>query len=74
MPTVLPVNVLFQAEQVKQSIGDVTILVNNAGIFKGGLFTDENEKDIQNTFAVNALSHIWVSLTERYTCIWVFEI
>lgn len=47
------------AEDIKQNIGDVTILVNNAGIFKGGLFSDESDEDIQKTFAINALAHIW---------------
>ncbi|VDI59499.1 all-trans-retinol dehydrogenase (NAD+), partial [Mytilus galloprovincialis] len=46
-------------EEIKNSIGDVTILVNNAGIFNGALVLNDTEENIQKTFAINALAHIW---------------
>ncbi|XP_076307322.1 epidermal retinol dehydrogenase 2-like [Tachypleus tridentatus] len=46
--------------QVKQEVGNITILVNNAGIVTGKRFLDCSDKEIVKTFEVNALSHFWM--------------
>ncbi|XP_041361623.1 17-beta-hydroxysteroid dehydrogenase 13-like isoform X2 [Gigantopelta aegis] len=47
------------AEQVRQDVGEITILVNNAGCLNGGAVLDLQEKDIRRTFDVNILAHFW---------------
>lgn len=51
------------AERVKREVGDVSILVNNAGIVTGKRFLECADEKIQKTFDVNALAHFWVSST-----------
>lgn len=48
------------AEKVREEVGEITILVNNAGILNGGPLLDLSEADIRRTFEVNTLSHFWV--------------
>ena len=43
------------------SSGQVTILVNNAGMVTGKLLMDIPDKLIEKTFEVNTLAHFWVS-------------
>ena len=50
------------ADLVKAEVGDVTILVNNAGIVSGKKFMDTEDWMIQKTFEVNTMAHFWVSL------------
>ncbi|XP_067218919.1 short chain dehydrogenase/reductase family 16C, member 5a [Chanodichthys erythropterus] len=47
------------AEQVKNEIGDVTILINNAGIVSGNKFMDTPDAVVEKTLRVNAMSHFW---------------
>ncbi|XP_004602588.1 short-chain dehydrogenase/reductase family 16C member 6 [Sorex araneus] len=47
------------ADQVKRDVGDVTILINNAGVVTGKLFLDIPDHMIEKTFSVNVLSHFW---------------
>ncbi|RXN17488.1 epidermal retinol dehydrogenase 2-like protein [Labeo rohita] len=47
------------ADQVKSEIGDVTILINNAGIVSGKKFMDTPDALVEKTLRVNALSHFW---------------
>lgn len=49
------------AERIKQEIGTVSIVINNAGIVTGKRFLDCNDSMIVKTFEVNTLSHFWVS-------------
>lgn len=49
------------AKTLKNEIGSVDILINNAGIVSCKPFWDLSEKLIENTYAVNILSHYWVS-------------
>lgn len=51
------------AERIKQEIGTVTILVNNAGVVTGKRFLECADEQIIKTFDVNALAHFWVSFT-----------
>ena len=50
------------AEQVKTEVGDVTILINNAGIVSGKKFLDTEDWMIQKTMEVNTMAHFWVSV------------
>jgi len=45
------------AEKALEKFGDVTILINNAGIVTGKKLLDSNEKLIETTIAVNTTSH-----------------
>ncbi|KAK6173678.1 hypothetical protein SNE40_017086 [Patella caerulea] len=47
------------AGQVRQDVGDVYMLVNNAGILYGGSLLSMEPKHIQRTFEVNTLSQFW---------------
>ncbi|NWI87518.1 RDHE2 dehydrogenase, partial [Pitta sordida] len=47
------------ADQVKKEVGDVTILVNNAGIVTGKTFMDSPDSLIEKTMEVNAMAHFW---------------
>ncbi len=46
--------------KVKKTIGNVQILVNNAGIVTGKKFLDSTDIEIERTFKVNTLAHFWV--------------
>ena len=45
---------------MKSSVGDVHVLVNNAGIVTGKEFLEADDASIEKTMAVNAMSHFWV--------------
>ncbi|KAJ8272511.1 hypothetical protein GJAV_G00090010 [Gymnothorax javanicus] len=47
------------ADQVKREVGDVSILINNAGIVSGKKFMDSPDSLIEKTIEVNAMSHFW---------------
>ncbi|XP_004871586.1 short-chain dehydrogenase/reductase family 16C member 6-like [Heterocephalus glaber] len=47
------------ADQVKEEVGDVTILINNAGIVTGKPFLDTPDHMVERSFYVNAISHFW---------------
>lgn len=47
------------AEQVKREVGDVSILINNAGIVTGKKFMDAPDSLIEKTLEVNTMSHFW---------------
>lgn len=49
------------ADLVKSEVGDVTMLINNAGIVSGKKFMDTDDRLIQKTFEVNTMAHFWVS-------------
>ncbi|KAG2458483.1 RDHE2 dehydrogenase, partial [Polypterus senegalus] len=44
---------------VKREVGDVTILINNAGIVTGKKFMDSPDDLVQKTLEVNTLAHFW---------------
>ena len=48
------------AAEIKENVGDVTILINNAGIVTGKKFLDCSDGMIQKTFEVNTIAHFWV--------------
>ncbi|XP_060099735.1 short-chain dehydrogenase/reductase family 16C member 6-like [Heteronotia binoei] len=47
------------ADQVKKEVGDVSILINNAGIVTGKRFLDSPDSLIEKTMEVNAMANIW---------------
>ncbi|KAK3611909.1 hypothetical protein CHS0354_013974, partial [Potamilus streckersoni] len=47
------------AGQVRREIGDVHILVNNAGILNGEELLGIDDVDIQKTIDVNTMAHFW---------------
>ena len=48
--------------QVKKDVGQVDILINNAGIVTGKKFLQCSDSMIQKTMEVNIMAHFWVSL------------
>ncbi|XP_012675733.2 short chain dehydrogenase/reductase family 16C, member 5a [Clupea harengus] len=49
------------AEQVKREVGDISILINNAGIVTGKKFMDAPDHLIEKTIEVNTMSHFWTN-------------
>ncbi|KAM6318621.1 epidermal retinol dehydrogenase 2-like [Aegotheles albertisi] len=47
------------ADQVKKEVGDVSILVNNAGIVTGKSFLDAPDSLVEKTMEVNIMAHFW---------------
>ncbi|XP_033726614.1 epidermal retinol dehydrogenase 2-like [Pecten maximus] len=47
------------AKKVKQDVGDVTILVNNAGVVSGKKLIDIPDHQIEKTINVNLMAHFW---------------
>ncbi|NWW77280.1 RDHE2 dehydrogenase, partial [Climacteris rufus] len=47
------------ADQVKKEVGDVSILVNNAGIVIGKRFMDSPDPLVEKTMEVNTMAHFW---------------
>lgn len=52
-------DVFKTAERVKQEIGHVTILVNNAGIMPCHAFLDYKPEEVKRLFDINVLAHFW---------------
>ena len=46
--------------QIQNDIGDVTILVNNAGILIGKELLKLSDEEIERLFRINVLSNFWV--------------
>ena len=51
------------AKTVKNQVGIVTILINNAGIVSGTRLLDTADDKIERTFDVNVLAHFWTIKT-----------
>ncbi|KAJ6657461.1 hypothetical protein lerEdw1_002396 [Lerista edwardsae] len=49
------------AEKVKRNVGDVGILVNNAGVVATADLLSTQDKQIEKTFEVNILAHHWTT-------------
>ncbi|NWW24286.1 RDHE2 dehydrogenase, partial [Falcunculus frontatus] len=47
------------ADQVKKEVGDVSILINNAGIVIGKRFLDSPDALVEKTMDVNTIAHFW---------------
>lgn len=57
--------VLKVAERVKEEVGDVTILINNAGVMLCHNFQSYTADEIKRNFEINVLAHFWVSRKDR---------
>lgn len=58
------INKTFQ--QVKREVGDVSILVNNAGMVSGKYtFLEAPDSLVDRTLRVNAAAHFWVKKTKQ---------
>ncbi|CAJ0572236.1 unnamed protein product, partial [Mesorhabditis spiculigera] len=49
------------AETLKAKMGDVEILVNNAGIGRGGPFLEKSDDYIEACMRVNSMAHMWLA-------------
>ncbi|XP_062357818.1 epidermal retinol dehydrogenase 2 [Cinclus cinclus] len=47
------------ADQVKKEVGDVSILINNAGVVIGKRFLDSPDSLVDKTMEVNTMAHFW---------------
>ncbi|XP_063155383.1 epidermal retinol dehydrogenase 2 [Candoia aspera] len=47
------------AAQVKKEVGDVSILINNAGIITGKMFLDTPDMLLEKSIQVNTMAHFW---------------
>ncbi|NWI82005.1 RDHE2 dehydrogenase, partial [Dryoscopus gambensis] len=52
-------DVYEQADKVRKEVGDVTILINNAGRLLGKKFFELTDEDFENTIRINFYSQIW---------------
>ncbi|XP_057326444.1 short-chain dehydrogenase/reductase family 16C member 6-like isoform X1 [Microplitis mediator] len=53
------------AKTVQVEVGNITIIVNNAGYVCGKTFMNLPDDEIEKTFKVNILSHYWVNKSIR---------
>jgi short-subunit dehydrogenase len=49
------------AKKVKKEVGDVTILINNAGVGIVKTFLNYSNDEVTRTINVNLIAHYWVS-------------
>lgn len=56
-------SVYATAERIKQEVGTVTMVINNAGIVTGKRILEIPDEQIVKTFDVNVLAHFWVSIS-----------
>ncbi|KYB29771.1 epidermal retinol dehydrogenase 2 [Tribolium castaneum] len=47
------------AKKVLKEVGDVSILINNAGIMPTHPILDQTKEEIEKTFAINVFAHFW---------------
>lgn len=53
--------IITLAEKIRQEVGEVTMLINNAGIMSCKPLLAHTEKEVRAEFEVNIIAHIWVS-------------
>ena len=58
--------------KVKETVGDVTMLINNAGVVSGKHLLKCSDASIQRTFDVNVLAHFWVGKVHSSFCQYVY--
>lgn len=52
--------VLEAGNKVLTEVGDVTILINNAGIMPQHPLLKHTEKEIRSIFEINVVAHFWI--------------
>lgn len=55
-------NVYMTAERVRKEVGEVSILVNNAGVVSGHHLLECPDELIERTMMVNCHAHFWVTI------------
>ena len=50
------------AERVKEEVGDVSVLINNAAVMSGRSLLESKDEAIERTININCLAHFWVGL------------
>lgn len=50
-------------DEIVNKFGTIDVLVNNAGIWRGGKFDDQSYEEIQNLFAINILGPVYFTRT-----------
>ena len=63
----------FSVQKVKKDIGDVSILVNNAGVITTADLLSTQDHQIERMFEVNILAHMWVRATTSFLSIVFWE-
>lgn len=53
-------NIYKCAKQVQKTVGNVTMIINNAGVVSGKSLLECSDASIQRTFDVNILAHFWI--------------
>ncbi|GFY42689.1 epidermal retinol dehydrogenase 2 [Trichonephila inaurata madagascariensis] len=53
------------ADKVFREVGDVDILINNAGVLPGKPLLELTNKQIKKTLDINTLAHMWLSRREN---------
>lgn len=56
-------SVYSTAERVRREVGDVDLLINNAGVVSGQHLLECPDELIERTMVVNCHAHFWVSHT-----------
>lgn len=55
-------NVYSTAERVRKEVGEVSVLVNNAGVVSGHHLLECPDELIERTMMVNCHAHFWVNI------------
>lgn len=56
-----PASIEAAASQIRASLGNPTVLINNAGVARGKTILDTTERDLNLTFRVNAFAHYYLA-------------
>ncbi|KAF2031039.1 NAD(P)-binding protein [Setomelanomma holmii] len=56
-----PSSIASTASSIRSTLGNPTVLINNAGVARGKTILDSTEKDINLTFKVNAFAHYYLA-------------
>lgn len=56
-----PASIKDAASQIRSTLGNPTILINNAGVARGKTILDTSERDLNLTFKVNAFAHYYLA-------------
>lgn len=66
------------ASKVTKEVGDVTVLVNNAGIMPCHPLRSSSPEEIRKIFDINVFAHLWVSkglvFSSIFICRWIIKV